>query len=167
MAEVVQQQYILGEAWLFPGVNVVNTVHLSKHHSYSLLSRNRGHRDRIPEHHLIALRNHLCTTFKQNNYNNRDINKALRKINSNKSNDQPKKDYKGRAFIPYVGNVSSKISQLLRPVKDNLVFTRFLVNVVKFILDRLGAPFKIVSRNINVVSSWLISINQQWQSTAC
>ena len=82
---------------------------------------------------------HLCTTFKQNNYSNRDINKALRKINSNKSNDQPKKDYKGRAFIPYVGTVSSKIgrllskydikavfrppakiSQLLRPVKDDL-----------------------------------------------
>ena len=35
IAEVVQQEYVLfGGAWLYPRVNVVNTVHLLKHHCY-------------------------------------------------------------------------------------------------------------------------------------
>ena len=55
MAEVVQQEYVLiSGAWLYPIVNVANTVHLSKHHNYCLQSQNRGHKDRPPEHHLIA-----------------------------------------------------------------------------------------------------------------
>ena len=56
MTEVVQQEYVLiREAWLYPRVNVPNTVHLSKHHSYCLQSQNRGRNDRPPEHHLITL----------------------------------------------------------------------------------------------------------------
>ena len=55
MAEVVQQEYVLiGGAWLFPRANVANTVHLSTHHSYCLQSQNRGPKDRLPKHHLIA-----------------------------------------------------------------------------------------------------------------
>ena len=55
MAEVVQQEYVLvGGAWLYPRVNVANTVHLSKHHSYCLQSQNKGRKDRPPERHLIA-----------------------------------------------------------------------------------------------------------------
>ena len=65
---------------------------------------------------------HLCITFKQNNYNNRDINKALHRINSNKSKDQPKKDYKGRAFSPYAGKVSSKIGRVLSKYDIKMVF---------------------------------------------
>ena len=54
MAKTVQQEYVLiSEAWLYTKVNVVNTVHLSKHHSYCLQSQNRGNKDR-PECHLIA-----------------------------------------------------------------------------------------------------------------
>ena len=45
---------LVGEAWLYPRVNVVNTVHLSKHHSYCLQSEKRGRKDRPPERHLIA-----------------------------------------------------------------------------------------------------------------
>ena len=34
MAEVVKQEYVLiGGTWLYPRVNVANTVHLSKYHS--------------------------------------------------------------------------------------------------------------------------------------
>ena len=37
MAEVVQHEYVLvGGAWLCPRMNVEDTVHLSKHHSYCL-----------------------------------------------------------------------------------------------------------------------------------
>ena len=55
MAEVVLQVYVLvGEAWLYPSVNVANTVHLSNHHSCCLQSQNRGREDRPPERHLIA-----------------------------------------------------------------------------------------------------------------
>ena len=39
MAEVVQQEYVfVSRTWLYPRVNVPNTVHLSKHHSYFLQS---------------------------------------------------------------------------------------------------------------------------------
>ena len=55
LAEVVQQEYVLdGGAWLYPRVNVANTVHLSKHHSYCLQSQSRDRKDRPPERHLIA-----------------------------------------------------------------------------------------------------------------
>ena len=54
-AEVVEQGYALvSGAWLYPRVNVAHTVHPSKHHSYCLLSQNRGRKDRLPECHLIA-----------------------------------------------------------------------------------------------------------------
>ena len=43
MTEVVQQEYVLiGRAWLYRRVNVANTVHLSKHHSYCLQGQNRS-----------------------------------------------------------------------------------------------------------------------------
>ena len=55
MAEVVKLEYVLiGRAWLYPRVNVANTVLLSKYHSYCLQSQNRGHKDRPLEHLLIA-----------------------------------------------------------------------------------------------------------------
>ena len=58
MAEVLrtfQQVYVLFDgAWLYSRVNVANTVHLSKHHSYRLQSLNRVRKDRPPESHLIA-----------------------------------------------------------------------------------------------------------------
>ena len=54
MAEVQQEYVLISRTWLYPRVNVANTVHLSKHHSYCLQSQNRGHKDRPPEHHLIA-----------------------------------------------------------------------------------------------------------------
>ena len=55
MAEVVQQEHVLiGGAWLYPRVNVANTVHLSKHHSYCLQIQNRGRKNRPSERHLIA-----------------------------------------------------------------------------------------------------------------
>ena len=55
MAEVVQQEYILiGGVWLYPRVNVANTIHPSKRNSYCLQSQNRGLKDRPPEHPLIA-----------------------------------------------------------------------------------------------------------------
>ena len=48
MAEVVQQEYVLvGGAWLYPRVNVANTVDL-------LHSQNRLRKDRPPERDLIA-----------------------------------------------------------------------------------------------------------------
>ena len=43
-----------GGTWLYPRVNVANTVHISKHHSYCLQSHNRRHKDRPPEYHLIV-----------------------------------------------------------------------------------------------------------------
>ena len=47
MAEVVQQECVLlGGGWLYPRVNVENTVHLSKHHSYCLQSQNRRRKNR-------------------------------------------------------------------------------------------------------------------------
>ena len=50
MAEIVQQEYLLiGGAWLYPRVNVANTVDLSKQHSYCLQRQKRGHKDRPPE----------------------------------------------------------------------------------------------------------------------
>ena len=43
MADVVEQEYVLiGRAWFYPRVNVTNTVHLSKHHSYCLQCQNTG-----------------------------------------------------------------------------------------------------------------------------
>ena len=55
MAEVIQLEYVLvGGSWLYRSVNVANTVHLAKHHSYCLQCQNRGREDRPPEHHLIA-----------------------------------------------------------------------------------------------------------------
>ena len=45
---------LVGGAWMYPRVNVANTVHLWKHHSYCLQSQNRGCKDRPPEHHLIT-----------------------------------------------------------------------------------------------------------------
>ena len=55
MTDVVQQEFLLvGGACLFLRVNLVNTVHLSKHHSYCLQSQNRELKDRTPERHLIA-----------------------------------------------------------------------------------------------------------------
>ena len=51
MGEVVQREYVLiGRASLYPRVNVANTVHLLKHHSYCLQSQNRGRKDRLPDH---------------------------------------------------------------------------------------------------------------------
>ena len=50
MSEVVQQEYVvllIGGAWLYPRVNVANTVYLSNHHSYCLHIQIRGR-------HLIA-----------------------------------------------------------------------------------------------------------------
>ena len=47
MAEIVQ---LVDGAWLYPRVNVANTIHLSKHHSYCL----QRHKQRPPERHLIA-----------------------------------------------------------------------------------------------------------------
>ena len=38
----------------YPIVNVANTVHLSKHHSYCLKNQNRGRKDRPLERHLIV-----------------------------------------------------------------------------------------------------------------
>ena len=55
MAEIVQQEYVLvGWTLFYPRVNVTNTVHLSKHHSYCLQRQNRGLKDRYLECHLIA-----------------------------------------------------------------------------------------------------------------
>ena len=55
MAEVGLQEYVLvGGVWLYPRVNVANSVHLSKHHSYRLQSQNKGRKDRPPERYLIA-----------------------------------------------------------------------------------------------------------------
>ena len=55
IAEVVLFEYVLvGGIWLYPRVNVANTVHLPKLHSYCLESQNRGCKDRPPECHLIA-----------------------------------------------------------------------------------------------------------------
>ena len=55
MAEVVQQEYVLiWGARLYPRVNVANTVHFSKHHSYCLQSQIRGCKGRPPESPLIA-----------------------------------------------------------------------------------------------------------------
>ena len=55
MAEFVHQDYVLlGGAWLYPEVNVVNTVHTSNHGSYCLQSQNRGRKDRPPDRHLIT-----------------------------------------------------------------------------------------------------------------
>ena len=55
MAEIVQQEYILVRgAWLYPSVNVTNTVHLSKHQSYCLQRQNRGRKDKPSELRLIT-----------------------------------------------------------------------------------------------------------------
>ena len=54
MAEVVQQVYVLvGEAWLYPRVNVADTVYLSKH-TVTAGSHNRERKDRPPEGQLLA-----------------------------------------------------------------------------------------------------------------
>ena len=58
MAEVVQQEYrFVDGAWLHPRVNVTNTVHLSKHHSYCLQRQNKGCKDRPPVHRWLWQRN--------------------------------------------------------------------------------------------------------------
>ena len=45
ITEVVQQEYeLVGGAWLYSRVNIANTVHLSKHHSYCLQSKLRAQR---------------------------------------------------------------------------------------------------------------------------
>ena len=55
LPEIVQQEYALfGGSGLYPRVNVVNTVHLSKLHSYYLQRRKRVRKDRSPVYHLIA-----------------------------------------------------------------------------------------------------------------
>ena len=46
-------------AWLYPRVNVANTFHLSKNHSYCLQNQNRGCKDRPPERHLITVTNEM------------------------------------------------------------------------------------------------------------
>ena len=55
IVEVVQQEYILiSGVWLSPRVNVANTFHLSKNHSYCMQRQNSERKNRSPEHHLIA-----------------------------------------------------------------------------------------------------------------
>ena len=55
MAEGIQQENVLvGGGWLYPRVNVANTVHLSKHHSYCLQSHNRGRKVELEEFKLSA-----------------------------------------------------------------------------------------------------------------
>ncbi|PSN38650.1 hypothetical protein C0J52_21240, partial [Blattella germanica] len=56
--------------------------------------------------------NHLCTTFKQNDYTNRDINRALKR--KKPSPDDQREDVpKIRVSLPYAGPVSNKIGRLL------------------------------------------------------
>ena len=58
LIQMVQQEYVFVKGtWLYPKVNVANTVHLSKHHSYCLQSQNRGHGDRLPECRLMTMTN--------------------------------------------------------------------------------------------------------------
>ncbi|PSN46210.1 hypothetical protein C0J52_13149 [Blattella germanica] len=56
--------------------------------------------------------NHLCTTFKQNDYTNRDINRAL-KHKKTSADDQSEEVPKIRVCLPYAGPVSNKIGRLL------------------------------------------------------
>ena len=49
MVQVVQQEYVLVDgACLYLRVNIENTVHLWKHHSYCLQSQTRGHNTGLP-----------------------------------------------------------------------------------------------------------------------
>ncbi|PSN42412.1 hypothetical protein C0J52_11745 [Blattella germanica] len=55
---------------------------------------------------------HLCTTYKQNDYTNKNINRALKRKKPS-ADDQREEVPKIRVSLPYAGPVSNKIGRLL------------------------------------------------------